>query len=318
MGKRQRLRALIVLLFSLGVIAGIAYYLSANADRYFKLLQISVRGVIALFVLSLAIPIINGLINVYMFQSLGVNLTYREGFFLAASATLANQLPLPGGIVARGVYLKRKHDLDYTRYFSASLALFFCSIAVNGVIGVLILLYWIFMKRATASFILLFGFTAMAACILIFLFPLFRIRLPGKIGEWLTQALQGWYLVSHNPTMLFKVLGLQTGFMLLFAVRQLVAFSMLSQSITISQAILLSSGAILTQLVSFAPGGLGIREVIVGGIASILGYNLTVSIAAVELDRVISTLTIVLIGWISTVILGKQILINPTKVEKQK
>jgi uncharacterized membrane protein YbhN (UPF0104 family) len=292
----------------LGILIGIVYYLSINANKYLSLLKISYMGVIAIFALSLAIPIINGLINVYMFKSLNINLSFREGFYLAASATLANQLPLPGGIVARGVYLKRKHGLAYTQYFSASLALFFCSVAVNGVVGTVILLYWTLMKHTAVSHVLLFGFIGMAACVLIFLLPFAQVRLPGRIGEWLTQALKGWYVISHNSTLLIKVLGLQIGFMFLFAIRQFLAFNMLSQNMTISQAILLSSGAILTQLVSFAPGGLGVREVIVGSIASILGYDLTVSIAAVELDRVISTLTIVVIGWVSTVILGKQFL----------
>ena len=314
----HRFRSIIFSLLSLGILAGIVYYLSINANKYLHLLQLSALGVIAILALSLAVPLINGLINVYMFQSLGVNLSHREGFYLAASATFVNLLPLPGGLLTRGVYLKYRHSLSYVEYFSASLALFFCSVAVNGLIGIMILLYWILFKRIDVSPFLLIVFVLMAACLFVFWLPSFHIRLPGRIGKWVDQGLHGWTLISQNSTLLVRLLGLQTGFMLLFAVRQWIAFQMLSQNITISQAILLSSGAMLTQLVSFAPGGLGVREAIVGGIASSLGFDLTVSIAAVELDRVITTITIVLIGWISTVLLGRQVSGNLIKPGKPK
>jgi uncharacterized membrane protein YbhN (UPF0104 family) len=298
---------MLLIIFSIAILAGIIYYLYVNASDYFHLLQFSIPGIIALLILSLAIPVVNGLISVYTFQSLGVHLSFREGFYLAASATLANQLPLPGGIVARGVYLKHKHRLSYTQYFSATLALFFCSIAINGLIGVLVLLYGIISNSFDVSYYLLVGFSAMTACILVFFLPLNRLPLPENIQYRISQALVGWEVVSTNFSLLAKILGLQIGFMLLFALRQWVAFRMLSQILTLDQVILLSAGSILTQLVSFAPGGLGVRETIVGGIASILGFDLTVSIAAVEVDRVVSTMVIFVVGGISSIILGRQI-----------
>jgi uncharacterized protein (TIRG00374 family) len=82
---------------------------------------------------------------------------------------------------------------------------------------------------------------------------------------------------------------------------------MLSQAVTGGQALLFSSASVLTQLISFAPGGLGVREAIVGAVASALGFELAVSLAAVELDRLVATFTIVLVGWISTSLLGRDL-----------
>lgn len=94
---------------------------------------------------------------------------------------------------------------------------------------------------------------------------------------------------------------------MLLAIRYWLAFQMVSQNITIGDAILFSSATILTQLVSIAPGGLGVREAIVGIIATTLGFDTTVSVIAVGIDRLISTIPILILGGLSAVILGKQI-----------
>lgn len=95
--------------------------------------------------------------------------------------------------------------------------------------------------------------------------------------------------------------------MLTLAIRYWFAFRMLSQNVKISDAILFSSISVLTQLVSIAPGGLGVTETIVGGIAFLLGFELGVSIVAVGIDRLISTSVILVVGGASTIILGKQL-----------
>jgi uncharacterized membrane protein YbhN (UPF0104 family) len=305
--KTKRSRFILLSLLSLVIIAGLVFYLYVHADKYLELLRLSAGGVAMLLLLSLAFPFFNGLINTYMFQSLGAPLSFREGFFLAGTATLANQLPIPGGIVARGVYLKYKHGLSYTAYFSAALALFLGMVVVNGLVGVGVLLYLFIARRETVSIFLLSGFAAMAASSFVFIIPVSRLKIPQSAHKWIDQALQGWALISLDHILLFKLLGMGTVEMFLLAARYWVAFGMFSQDITASQAVLLSAATILTQLISLAPGGLGVREIIVGSVASALGFDVTVSVAAVELDRLISTLMIVLIGWISAIALGRQI-----------
>jgi uncharacterized protein (TIRG00374 family) len=121
------------------------------------------------------------------------------------------------------------------------------------------------------------------------------------------QALEGWTFIRREPTLLLKLLGLQAGLILLLSMRYLLAFQMLSQDITLGQALMFSTASVLTQVVSIAPGGLGVREAIVGGVALALGFDLPVGVAAAGLDRLISTPIVVLLGWISTVTLGHQV-----------
>lgn len=309
----HRLRFIIVSLFTLAIIAGVAYYLYANADRYISLVRVSLTGVLELLTLSLAFQIVNGLLNTTLFQNLGADVSNREGFLVTAAATLANQLPLPGGIITRGVYLKHKYSISYSKYLSAQLALFVCTLAIDGLVGLGLLMMWRFVEGAPTSPPLMAAFAAMSACIMVFWLPLGHVRMPAVIRKWTDQALEGWMMFSKNPALLFKLLGLQMCLVILLALRYWLAFHMLSQAATGGQALLFSCASVLTQLISFAPGGLGVREAIVGAVASALGFELSVTIAAVELDRLVATLTIVIVGWISAVHLGRLISEATTK-----
>lgn len=313
--KPSYLRPLIVSTISLGIIAAFTYYLYINADKYLKLLQISTNGVIALFALSLTYPFLGGIINTTLFRALGAKISYWDGFNLTAASTLANQLPVSGGIVSRGYYLNRFHGVSYMKFFSATFALFFCFVSVNGMVGVGVLLYWSVSKATPIPSLLLLSFVVMSSFFLFFWLPLEKIKIPGRISDLVRQALDGWEIVRKNLPLLLQLIGLQTCLMVLLAFRYWFSFHMLSQNIALSQAILFAAASILTQIVSIAPGGLGVREAIVGIVASTLGFDGGTSIVAVGLDRLVSTLVIIVIGGISTVVLGGQISVSDVKTD---
>lgn len=303
-------------LINIIIVAGLLYYLYINADQYLGLLSVSIPGIISLLLLASTSPLINGFINAYMFQAMDVKLGLKDGYYLAAASTLANELPVSGGIFAKGYYLKSVHQLSYTTYFSASLAFFVCIVAVNGGIGLAILLFWMLFKHTPTSLFLWVGFGAMTSTLFLFLLPLKHKSIPDKLRLWIDKFLDGWISISRNPQLLLKLIFFQTVLMFVFAVRYWLAFHMLSQNVTYSQAMLFSSATVLTQLISFAPGGLGVREAIVGSISTALGFPLSASVAAVGLDRLVAIVVTVILGWRSMVVLGKQI--SLARASKQK
>lgn len=315
--KNQRFRSIILSTISLGIIAAFVYYLYANASQYRELLNVSATGAAMLFALSLAFPLLNGMQNILLYRSLGTKISYRDGFLMTAASTLANQLPISGGIISKAFYLKRKYNLSYTKFFSSTVALFICFVAANGFMGMSILLYWMIFEKIIAHPVLWIAHAIMISCVLIFWLPLDRIKMPPKIHNWSHQAIEGWMHMSRNPVLLFQIIGLQFPLVLLLATRYWLAFHMLSQNVTVAQTLLFATSSILTQMVSIAPGGLGVREAIVAFVASSLGFDAGASLVAVGLDRLVTTVVIVLLGWISTVILGKQIAEISTKPDEQ-
>ena len=316
---RSRLHSIILSLLALGVITAFFYYLYLNADNYLELLNISSSLVFSLVAISSIGMFINGLINTILFRSMGAHLSHRDGFVLAAASTLANQLPISGGMIAKGYYLKKRHNLAYTKFFSVSLAIFVCFVSVNGLIGIAILLSWTALKKAPISPFLWIGFAIMSACILLFWLPFDRLRIPNNLRSRVSQAIDGWMFISKNPIVGFNLVVLQTIMMFLLAGRYWLAFHMLSQNVSLGDVILFSSASVLTQLVSIAPGGLGITESIVGAVALALGFDMGVSVVAVGFDRLLSTSVILIIGGVSTIILGKEIsdFSSPSKQNKE-
>jgi uncharacterized membrane protein YbhN (UPF0104 family) len=300
-------RLILLSIVSLVIIGAFAVYVYRNADQLRELLQVSAAGLAIMFALCLAFPLLGGLQNAYLYRSLGADVSNQDGFYLTAISTLANQLPISGGIISKGLYLKTQHNLSYTRFLSSTVALFACFVAVGGVIGTGVLTYWLVLHRTQAPSILWFAFGIMACGILIFWLPLDRIRGPAKIRSRIHQAAEGWGLISGNRLLLLRLVALQGVLIFLLAVRYWLAFRMLSQNVSLSQTLLFASASILTQLVSIAPGGLGVREGIVAAVAAALGFDPGASVVAVGLDRLVATAAVLLTGAVSTWMLGKRI-----------
>jgi uncharacterized membrane protein YbhN (UPF0104 family) len=304
--KISRLKALVPYILSLAALFVFLGYVWRHADRYRQLLDLSAGPLLALLGLALFGLISNGFINYLLYLGLDVPLTLNEAVGLAAINTLANQLPFAGGLIAKGVYLKQKYELNYARYLSATLALYLCFVAASGVMGIAVLAFWALWDGIGIPVPLLLGFTGMAASISLLWLPIRANTLPGRLGKHMIQLLDGWQVLRRKPSLTWKLIGLQLLMTLLFAGRLWIAFHALSQEVTLTQCLLFSAAVVLTHLVSIAPGGLGVREAIVASVASAFGFDVAVSVMASAIDRGIETAVVVALGTIYTYILSKQ------------
>ena len=217
--KSSRIKNIILLTITVTLIFFFLIYIYKNSDKYLELLQLSTPGILSIFILSLVFPVISGWITTSLFRGLGVEISYKNGFLINAASTLANQLPISGGIISRGYYLKRKYNLSYTKYLSATMALFLCFIGANGLLGLLILLYPIVISMTVIPNALLIGYISMVACLLVFWLPIDKIRAPDRIRKLLNQAVEGWMLIGRNPGLLATLITLQTSLVISMAIR---------------------------------------------------------------------------------------------------
>lgn len=279
-------------------------YLYANAERYRSLLALSLAPVGWLLLLSLIFWLANGLINTLFYRGLDIPVTLHEGLGLAAVNTLANQLPFAGGLVAKGVYLKQRYRLTYSRYLSATAALYVCFVAANGALGLVVLAYgqWRDLDMPVALWL---GFALMTAVVAALWLPLQPGWIPGRWQQRAAQLAAGWRVLGQNLPLVLQLTGLQIALTALFAARFWLAFHMLSQSVSFADCLLFAAATVLSRLVSLAPGGLGVREGIVGAMAAVLGFDVGASIVAVGLERLVSTLVVLVVGVIYSYVLGR-------------
>jgi len=291
-------------IFSLVILVGFIIYLYQNFEQYRQLLQLSLNSIFVLIGLSLLLLAGQGLINYFLYRALNASVSLNESIGLSTINALANQLPIAGGIIAKGVYLKKKHQLTYTHYLSATLALYTGFVAVNGFIGLIILLYLALSSGILPPLILIIGFSGLTASILLLWIPTNIPFLPDRWQKKLIVLMEGWQILSQNPILLVQLIGIQMTLVLVVAGRLWVSFHILSQDISFPHCILLSAATILTRLISIAPGGLGIREAIVAGVAATFGFDAGISMVAVGLERLVATLVVIILGTTYTYILS--------------
>jgi uncharacterized protein (TIRG00374 family) len=261
-----------------------------------------------LLLLILASVIINGLINVNLYRGLEIFLTHNEGIGLGVINTLANQLPFAGGLIAKGVYLKQRHALAYTSFLSATGALYVCFVVANGFVGLIVLAFLTFVQGTNTAILLYLSFLGMVGSFVLLWIPDHVIDfLPADWEQRFIQMIEGWRMLSRDFLLVGGLVGLQIIATFVSAGRFWIAFHALSQDVTYAQCLLFSSATVLTRLVNIAPGGLGVREGIVAGVASLLGFDAGVSAVAVGIDRLVATSVIIVLGTIYTYILSKKV-----------
>ncbi len=294
-------------LLSTVILIAFTIYLYRNAEQYQELLHFSFAMLSVQAILMSIFILCHGLNNYLFLRGLNIPISYNEGVGLAAINMLANQLPFTGGVIAKSIYLKQRYQLSYSHFLSATLALYNIFVLTNGVVGLSILLYWRLVDEVAFTPWLFVVFIGMTAAIFMFWLPTDYQFLPDKVRRQLVRLAEGWRILTQNRKLVGQLMSVQVLLLLIFAWRFWIAFHMLSQEINLSQCLLFAAATIVISLVNITPGGLGIREVIVGGLASLLGFDTAVSIVAVGIDRLISTLVIIIMGSIYTVVLSSRL-----------
>ncbi len=303
----KKLIKIIPTVITIVVISIFIFYVQQNWDRILQLADISGWTLALLCVLVLITISQNGLVNYLLYQSMNVKINYFLSFGLAIVNTLANQLPLSGGLIAKGLYLSKKYKLPISKYLSATGALFICFLSTNGVIGLIALWYLNSYQGKYIPYYLILGFGLMTLSIIVLFFPIKNIRIPEKYHKYVADFASGWKVLIIRKWLLIKLISIQLLSILTIALRYKIALKAFSQDVTIIESLLIASATILTRLVSIAPGGLGVREGLAASIAVILGFDPVISIVAVGLDRLISTILIIFLGIYFLSIFGRSV-----------
>lgn len=289
---------------SLTIFLIFAVYLYQNSDKYWALLNVSTELLMLLIGLRLLFSVLNSSVSYIFYHGLGVPISLNESIGLTMVNALANYLPLSGGIVAKSAYLKKKYVFSITHHVSAIFTLYIYFITINGMVGLLVLVYWQFSSHVYISIYLWLGLMAMSLSCIVFFFPTDWISVPPKWKQIFIKIKKGGLFLRQNKTVTFTLAILQCGTILIFSGRMWTCFQMISLDVSFMACMILSTTIILTRLVSIAPAGLGVRESIVAGVATILGFDVGASIIAVTLDRLIATLVVVLLGTVYSYILS--------------
>jgi hypothetical protein len=214
--------------------------------------------VLLALVMSPAMQFLNAAEFRLIASTAGSNFGWRDALNVTVVASLANLLPLPGAVAVRATALMRRG----------------ASLRAAGEANVLAALLW-----ASASALL--GGVAVAAAGTGVVVSLV-IAAAGLVGlvvvSLRVQRLAGWPVAQ-------RLVAIESATVVMSAARLYVAVRVLRQLANVGESIVWSLGQVLAALIGFVPGGLGLRELLAGGLASVIDSDSDVAIAATVVDR---------------------------------
>lgn len=273
---RRRALALASTALAVAALAGYLWTQRETLAERFAFDPLAMAGIVALTIATLAL---RALANRALFGRLGVDAPPLDWLAIVSVQSLSNYLPLSAGLVAKGYYFKRVHGMAVGAFGVAQSALLLLFVATNGAVG--------FAATALVSGggarWLALGFAAMAAAGSL-------VLLPPRVGAGIARRTARWIPWNEATADAVRrcaaaVAPAQIGVLLCTALCLQLGFSMNGVEIGLGPCAIFAAATVITRIVSVAPGALGFRELLIGGLAVATGFELEDAVVAATAAR---------------------------------
>lgn len=311
--KSCRIQELHKILFYLFALIALTVFLYANKNLFFALINISSLDLIFLSLFSLLAIYINAIQLRYLTDVFNVKLKFIEWFGLAVSNTMHNYyIPVRGGTVLKAIYLKKTHTLPYSKFISLTagaylLGFFLASVSAIFFILVSFLLYhkfygiFFYISVSLIAVTTIFGIF----CLKVEFSALFK-KIP-ILHNFILKVESGLSYFKKNKGLLIKILVFKFFFILIMSVKLYWAFKAIGIDTNLITILIVQSLVMFSMVISLTPGNLGIREGIIGVLASMLDIPLQEAILGALVDRAVMMSIVIILGMIFTTVLTREI-----------
>ncbi len=281
------------LIFTVFAIGYIAWYLAAHSDELAGLRVFTATELALLLMLFLGDWAIRTVEFRYVIGRLGAAIGSIEALTIMSATSLLNYLPLNAGMFVRARILKRHKDIPYALYIALMSLILFAALSASGLVGLIALF-----AHGGAGVWLIGDYHAGAVLVVLLacgiVAPIVVLRLPtGLVAErnlWLFDRvhalLQGWRRIEFRAYLnLCALAGAKViflGFRLWICLRVLQVHDSFLLGITFAAV------STIILIVNVTPSGIGIRELLIGVLAELLGVGFTDGMLAAGLDRVVA------------------------------
>lgn len=232
---------------------------STAAVSHLPPVELRVSPLLIAAALAVFIPVLNAAEYLLAGRWLGIRVGYFEAISVTVVASAANLAPVPGAALVRGRALLRRGGQGSG------------TARVLGAIGIA----WVAVALAVAGVAVALSGNKGAAVIL---------TLAGASGVGLL-----WILIpSRSLLHIVQCLLVELVAVVLQAIRLALILTGFGFGGHIGQTLALPAAGALGNAAGVVPGGLGISEVIAGGIAPLVGMPLTHGVTATAADRILS------------------------------
>ncbi len=288
------------------ILVFLIWYLSTHWGELKPLLDLTAGKLAVVYGVSLAGTLIAGMTNKLLLRALGAKTKFWDMVFLQNAVYLLNYVPMKFGTLFRANYLKRHYNLSYARFGSFFMYLTLIMTFTTPLIGVVILLT-VYGVDSWEAHILLTDFVVSFVMSIVLLFvPVPLPKGQNRISGILRGFLEGRNsIIQNKKTLLYCALLMNINFVL-SSVRLGIIYSTLGQDVHPAGFLILGAAGYLLMFVSITPGSIGIREVVLGATAVVLGVPFKIGIPAALLDRAVAVSYSFVIGGVCAIWLWRK------------
>jgi uncharacterized membrane protein YbhN (UPF0104 family) len=283
------------------VTAFLVWYLVKHWEHLKALFRLSPKQLFVMYGLWFLIALSGARVVQCLLKALKIKTDFWDMLRLHHTSLLFNYAPMKFGTVFRANYLKRHYGLAYAHFATFFLYITFLMTSVAAIIGLTALLsVYGLVGRENKILTIVFIITAIVS--LSFLVA----PLPVPDGQgWLSSTfrkfLAGRSQISRDKKTILRAAALLGVNFLLDAARLWIIYSSMGKDIHIAGYLILGALSFVVLFIGLTPGSLGIRELVLGLGATVVGMPLEVGVLAAIIDRAITISYVFVAGGICTV-----------------
>ena len=275
-------------LIGAAVLFGFGYYLWRHRAHFASVLDVSVLDVLVLGALVVVTWVVTSAQSWLLYRASGIRVGFWESVVLAVATAFGNYLPARVGTIARAHYLKSIHGMRYARFVSVSGIRTVLMVVATGLAGILGTV-GIFVGGGPLSVELLLLFSALCiAPVLAWVWrPPARTEGAGRIRRILHDFAEGFAQLRARPGISGAVLVLVMTQYASLALRFFVAARATGGDVPTTLLLLMAPLAALVSFTAITPGGLGLREAVMGYASFATGTSFANGLYVGTLDRAV-------------------------------
>ena len=268
-----------------GILVLLGFLLFDYKKELLLILDISVLQFTLISILILTSISLNGSKLNKITKNFNVYLSTKEWFALSSMTTLFNNFIYKSGSIVTSKYLKSRHNFPYSAFAAAFVCDQLILLFIALIIASIIFFYLgIFIKELICLILILIATVSI-------LFFLYRLKKPlpsslNPIFSQLKNVIQNFNLLLTNKNLLFSLIVHNVLLVLTIVFRISISSSILHLDIPLSSCFLFTAIIMFTRIIPITVNDMGLRELTVGFLSSILGSGLKAGVLITSIDRV--------------------------------
>ncbi len=300
---------------ALVILGFLLWYLARHWEQLKALLKLRPGQLLVIYCLWLLVALSNAGVVKCLLGALKTETSFWDMVWLYHAALVLNYAPMKFGTFFRANYLKRCYGLSYAHFATFFSYVTFLMTATAAAIGMAVLLTIYGLADYENKILAAVFAITIAGSLLFLLVPLPIPKGAGQLSTTVRNFLTGRRQISREIKTVFIAVVFLTLNFLLVALRIGIIYHSMGQHIHPAGYLVLGALGSVVLFIGLTPGSLGIRELVLGFGAVVLGIPLEVGLLAAMIDRVITISYVFVIGGGCAVWLWRK---SPADFKKQQ